>query len=55
MEVNYPGMTAKQIAITQILQVLAQRVLAESESDELVERGLEFQVFEAAVKEEFSY
>jgi hypothetical protein len=55
MEVNYPGMTAKQIAITQILQVLAQRVMIESRFDEFVERGLEFQVFEAAVKEQFSY
>lgn len=55
MEINYPGMTARQIAATQILQVLAQRVLTESESDELVERGLEFQAFEAAVKEQISY
>jgi hypothetical protein len=48
-------MTGKQIATTQILQVLAQRVMIESRFDEFVERGLEFQVFEAAVKEQFSY
>jgi hypothetical protein len=55
MEVNYPNMTPRQIATKQILQTLTQKVMTESKSDEFVERGFEFQVFEAAVKEQASY
>jgi hypothetical protein len=55
MEVNYPNMTPRQIATKQILQTLTQKVMTESKPDEFVERGFEFQVFEAAVKEQASY
>ncbi len=55
MEANYPNMTPRQIATKQILQTLTEKMMTELKADEFFERGLEFQVFEAAVKEQVSY
>lgn len=48
-------MTPRQIATKQILQTLTEKMMTELKSDEFFERGLEFQVFEAVVKEQVSY
>lgn len=52
IESHYPKMTANQVAATQIMQALAEKVMTESASDEILEQGMRFQALEAEVKRE---